>query len=132
MGCPQGREGSTPSGASLFDGPVAERQTHHCSTAFATRTVPRSGRGLAWSGRLPRTQENAGSNPAAPTEKGLSHPAATAVHEGVAGEREGKPTGDGTRLLAGRGRKALEGSTPSPSAARCACGRAAEAPPRQG
>src|SRR3954447_25278352 len=68
-GCPKGREGSTPSGASLDHGPVAERQTHHCSTASATRTVPRSGRGLAWSGRLPRTQENAGSNPAAPTAR---------------------------------------------------------------
>ena len=41
-------------------------------------------------------------------------------------KRKGKPTGDGTRLEPGRA-TSLEGSTPSPSAERCARGRAAQA-----
>ena len=42
-------------------------------------------------------------------------------------KRKGKPTGDGTRTEPGRA-TSLEGSTPSPSAERCARGRAAKAP----
>ena len=41
-------------------------------------------------------------------------------------QRKGKPKGDGIRLEPGRA-MSLEGSTPSPSAERCARGRAAQA-----
>ena len=59
--------------------------------------------------RRPRVPDHAGSNPAIQTDR-----------------RKGKPTGDGTRPEPGRATR-LEGSTPSPSAERCARGRAAQA-----
>ena len=95
MGCPQGREGSTPSGAFPLSGPVAERQTHHVDplvrlARLPTRDVDQPGvvaclgrtrtlvriqpsrlnrpRGAARSARHALTVEVAGSNPAADTD----------------------------------------------------------------
>src|SRR4051812_10403322 len=92
--------------------------TAAAGTLLRPARLPTSGRGPAWSGRVPRTHENAGSNPAVPTEETLSQRHAATVGAGVvdAGKRKGKPTGDGTRLLPGRA-TSLEGSTLSPSAA---------------
>ena len=79
-----------------------------CEVA-ATRTGPRSGCGPAWSGRLPWKQESVGPDPSIPTGRCLSQPSSTSVHgcAGRAAKRKGEPTGDGTRLLAGRGCESL-------------------------
>src|SRR4051794_30091598 len=87
------------------------------STLLRLVRSPTSGRGPAWSGRVPRTHENAGSNPAVPTENAVTTPHRIGMC-GCGGGRQTEGQADRRRHPARNGTRpqALEGSTPSPSA----------------
>jgi hypothetical protein len=127
-----------PGALRLFDNPASALRAHDVAVAYCLAmaevrvrlplgTSENSGRGKAWPIRLVRDQENAGSNPAAPTgtQTGVACAGTCAsllkrspqvrFLPPVLYTWEGKPMGDGSRFENGRA-MSLGGSTPPPSA----------------